>query len=230
MNDLPSDLEATADTPAWMYVAPFGVFLVFTNLEALMPAALGGYPAGYALKVVATSVALRRCRAILRDLRPMPGPVAMTAAVVLGFVVAAAWVGLDGRYPTFGLLGTREAFDPFILRSPLDSLFIAVRMCGLVVLVPFVEELFWRSFVWRWIIDQDFHKIEIGRWSPAAATVTTLLFTASHPEWLPALLTGAAWSALLVRTRSVSACVASHIAANLGLGLYVISTHAWKFW
>ena len=56
-------------------------------------------------------------------------------------------------------------------------------------------------------------------------------FATAHPEeWLPAFLTGLAWAWLLHRPRSVSACVVSHMAANLALGVYVLATGAWKFW
>ncbi len=103
--------------------------------------------------------------------------------------------------------------------------FLAVRMLGLVLVVPLFEELFWRSFVVRWIIDpDDFRKVPIGRVTPMAGAITAALFAVEHPaEWLPALLTGALWAWLLHRTKSVSACFVSHAVANLGLGIYVLS-------
>ena len=81
--------------------------------------------------------------------------------------------------------------------------FIVVRMLGLVVLVPLIEELFWRSFLIRWLIDPDFQKVPIGRVTPMAAAVTSVVFALVHPEWLPALLTGALWAWLLWQTRSL---------------------------
>ena len=99
-----------------------------------------------------------------------------------------------------------------------------MRMLGLVVLVPLIEELFWRSFLIRWLIDPDFQKVPIGRVTPMAAAVTSVAFALVHPEWLPALLTGALWAWLLWQTRSLTACVVSHATANLALGIYVIAT------
>ena len=63
-----------------------------------------------------------------------------------------------------------------------------------------------------------------------SATVTSVLFALAHPEWLPALLTGLLWAWLLHQTRSLTACVISHVVANLALGIYVIQYGAWKFW
>ena len=62
-----------------------------------------------------------------------------------------------------------------------------------------------------------------------AAAVTSVVFALVHPEWLPALLTGALWAWLLWRTRSLSACMVSHATANLALGIYVIVTGDWKY-
>jgi CAAX prenyl protease-like protein len=125
---------------------------------------------------------------------------------------------------------SRSAFDPFTLDPLARWGFIAVRIVGLVLVVPVFEELFWRSFLMRWIIDTDFLKVPIGNVTPLAAAVTSILFALAHPEWLPALLTGALWAWLLWWTKSLSACLASHATANLALALYVIATHDWKFW
>ena len=107
---------------------------------------------------------------------------------------------------------------------------MAVRLFGLVLLVPLIEELFWRSFLMRWVIDPDFPSVPIGRVTPLAALVTSVLFGFAHPEWLPGLITGFAWAWLVGQTRSVAACVVSHLVANLALGLYVLTRGAWKFW
>jgi CAAX prenyl protease-like protein len=93
--------------------------------------------------------------------------------------------------------------------------FYAARLTGLVLLVPLIEELFWRSFLIRWLIDPDFRRVTIGRVTLMSAGVTSVLFALAHPEWLPALLTGALWAWLLHQTKSLGACVISHVVANL---------------
>jgi hypothetical protein len=217
------------------YVAPMAVFLVLTALEGLLPASgdppqQKWYPLAYSVKILIVFMTAWHCRGTWRDLAPWPGWKAIGLSGALGVLVTAVWVGLDGHYPTFGVSGSRMAFDPTRL-SPLgEVVFVAVRLFGLVAVVPLVEELFWRSFLIRWIIDPEFARIPLGHITPKAAAITSVLFAVAHPEWLPALLTGLAWSWLLWHTKSVAACVMSHVAANLALGLYVLGTGSWKFW
>jgi CAAX prenyl protease-like protein len=211
-------------------------FLALTSLEGYLPTRGGGvdpfwYPVVYAIKVAIVAALAWMCRSTWRDLAPRPSPGALALATALGLGVAAIWVGLDGRYPELPFLGgKRSSFDPNVMPRAGMVAFVAVRLLGLVVLVPLIEELFWRSFLMRWVIDQDFAQVPIGRVTPLAATVTSIAFGLAHPEWLPGLLTGLAWAWLVWSTKSLSACVISHAVANLALGLYVIATGDWKYW
>jgi uncharacterized protein len=169
-------------------------------------------------------------RSTWSDLRPIPSPGKLVLGAFVGLLVFVLWVGLEGRYPPLSFLGKRSAFDPAELGTAWKWAFITVRFLGLVLLVPLIEELFWRSFLIRWLIDPDFLKVPIGRVTPLAAGITSAVFALSHPEWLPALLTGLLWAWLLWQTRSLSACVLSHAVANLALGIYVVATGDWKYW
>jgi CAAX prenyl protease-like protein len=228
--------SVTGPASVWPYVLPLAGFLALTALEAYLPAAANGapsprwYPPAYTLKMVVVLGLLWHGRAIFRDLRPWPGLAGSCLAIGLGLLVTAAWVGLEGHYPEFPGLGKRAAFDPGALPLASRLMFLAVRLFGLVVVVPLVEELFYRAFLMRWIIEPEFTKVPIGRLTVRNVVVTTAVFGLSHPEWLPAVLTGLAWAWLVGQTKSVSACVLSHAVANLALGIYVLSTHEWKYW
>jgi CAAX prenyl protease-like protein len=217
------------------YVVPMLGFVALTAAEGWIAGEWGAsrpivYPVAYTFKIAIVACLAWRFRAAWRDLAPRPGALGLALAALLGLVVAALWVGLDGLYPELGFLGKRTAFDPNVLSPAVRWAFLTVRMLGLVLIVPLIEELFWRSFVMRYAIDPDFARVPIGRVTPLAAAITSVGFGFTHPEWLPAVLTGLAWAGLLARTRSVLACVVSHSAANLALGIYVIVCHDWKFW
>ena len=223
----------------WLpYVAPMAVFVGLTSCENLFPRTAVGaptiafYPWIYAIKLGLVVMTIWLSRSTWRDLRPWPTPAAAALAGAIGLAVALVWVGADGYYPTWGTVGARAAYDPMTLTPASRAAFLAVRFFGLVLVVPLFEELFWRSFAVRWLIDPDrFEAVPIGRVTLAAAAITAGLFALEHPaEWLPALGTGFAWAWLLRWSRSVSACFLSHAVANLALGIYVILTGDWKFW
>ncbi|WZP00435.1 CAAX prenyl protease-related protein [Isosphaeraceae bacterium EP7] len=216
--------------PPWAHLSPIIAFLSLTSLEGYVPPA--AYPLAYTAKLAVVIAVAWLCRSAWRDLKPLPGPLGWLVAAALGVLVIAVWVGLDGKYPTFGSLsGNRAGFDPKSISSaPGRYAFLAVRFLGLVAVVPLIEELFWRSFLVRWVIDQDFEKVPVGLVTPLGAGVSSVAFALAHPEWLPALLTGLAWAWLLKWTGSLSACVASHAIANLTLGIYVLWSGAYRFW
>jgi CAAX prenyl protease-like protein len=245
MTDIDATTEKVPATPApphdpvralLPYAVPMFGYLALTTVEGYLPVAAGGgpspvwYPLFYAAKVVVVAALMWACRSTWRDLSPWPRPGALLLAAGMGVLVVVAWVGLDGLYPKFALTGTRTAFNPEVLPPVARWGFIAVRLLGLVVLVPVFEELFWRSFLIRWLINDDLTRVPIGKVTPMSAAATSVMFGLVHPEWLPGVLTGLAWAWLLWRTKSLAACVVSHATANLALGLYVLATGDWKYW
>jgi hypothetical protein len=209
-------------------------FLSLTSIESSLPGSSedrvsSWYPWFYSAKIAATSLVAWWCRATWTDYQPWPGARAIVASVLVGVGVIVAWVGLDGLYPTFGLQGKRTGFNPWSLPPAGRFAFLTVRLFGLVALVPLIEELFWRSFLLRYVINPDFRAVPIGRVTPLAAVVTAIGFALAHPEWLPALLTGLAWAVWLGQTRSLATCLISHVTANMALGAYVLATGSWRF-
>ncbi len=227
----------SASSDPWLpYVAPMAAFLLLTSAESWLPKIGDGpdptwYATLYSVKIAIVVAIAWACRSTWRDLRPKPDLAAIGLAIGIGLAVAALWVGLDPYYPRFGVSGTRAGFNPWTLPTSARLPFLAVRLFGLIALVPLIEELFWRSFLMRWLINPNFTTVPIGKVTLAAAAITSGMFALAHPEeWLPAVLTGLSWAWLLYRTKSVSACVISHMVANLGLGVYVLAREAWKFW
>src|SRR3954471_12647336 len=133
---------STSPPSAAPYVAPMAAFLALTAAEGYLPTRGGAidslwYPVVYAIKVVIVAVVAWMCRAAWSDLSPRPGPKALALATALGLAVAALWVGLDGYYPELPFLGgKRSSFDPNAMPRAGRIAFVAVRLLGLVVLVP----------------------------------------------------------------------------------------------
>jgi len=209
------------------YCVPLILFGVFTEIETRVPIAL--YPSVYVAKLCAVMLALAAYRWTLRDLRP--SRLVLAPAFLAGLIVCAQWVWLDKwvPYPHFG---SRVAFNPLnaFQHSSGVAAFLFARFWGLVVIVPVMEELFWRSFLIRYLTDQDFRKIPIGQYSAGAFWLVAGLSGLAHPEWLVAVVASAAYSWLLGRTGSLFATVMAHAVTNAALGVYVLVSRDWQYW
>ena len=106
------------------------------------------------------------------------------------------------------------------------------RFVRMVVIVPLVEEIFWRGFLLRWLIDSNFTKVPIGTFRWKSFGIVALLFMLEHtpPDWPAALITGALFNIVAIRTRSLSSCVLVHAITNLLLGIYILQTGRTGFW
>ena len=97
--------------------------------------------------------------------------------------------------------------------------------------VPVAEELFWRAWLMRWLINSDFQKVPLGAYAPLAFWVVALLFGAEHgPYWDVGFLTGAIYNSWMLRTKSLGDCVLVHAVTNLIMSLYVIRFEQWQYW
>lgn len=127
-----------------------------------------------------------------------------------------------------------DAFNPFkkIADPKLAWAFIIVRMIGAVLVVPVMEEVFWRDCLWRSIISpNDFKLAKIGEFEWPAFLVVIGAFAMVHGNWwLTAIVWGAMVGALLVYTKSIGACIIAHATTNLLLALYVLKYEDWAFW
>lgn len=134
----------------------------------------------------------------------------------------------------FGYPARPNGFNPefFAVNSAPYWFTIAFRFLRLVVVVPLVEEVFWRGFFLRYLIDNHFTRVAIGAFSWFSFIAVSLLFMFSHStaDWPAAFITGALYNLVAYRTRSLATCVLTHALTNLVLGLWIMQTRQWGFW
>ena len=127
-----------------------------------------------------------------------------------------------------------DGFNPeiFTVGSAAYWSTITLRFLRLVIVVPLVEEIFWRGFLLRYLIDEKFSAVPFGRFSWLSFGMVTLAFTFAHSsaDWLAAAVTGALYNFVAYRTCSLSSCVLAHAVTNLLLGLWIVYTKQWGFW
>jgi hypothetical protein len=219
----------------WLpYVAPFGVYMAFLLVQSRVELnLLWAYP----LRVLCVGAALVYFWRHYAELRgPASGRVAfnVTLAIVVGLVAIVVWIALDPFYPGLTKLMTGKPpvpFDPFSIENESARWsFIALRAFGAVVVVPVMEEIFWRAFLIRWIEDEDFQRVPVGTFGWRSFGFTVLLFGAEHDQWIAGLICGALYNWLFYRTRSVWACIIAHAVSNAALAGWVLARGDWKFW
>jgi CAAX prenyl protease-like protein len=120
------------------------------------------------------------------ELRGYPGKSTDVALdVAVGLLGAVLWVA---PFLFFAFLRPGEAgFDPRQFGASGVWLALAVRAIGYVLVTPFIEELFVRSWLMRYIdvFDQrrDFRNVPIARFTWRSFLVVTLYFVFSHQQW-----------------------------------------------
>jgi len=236
---LPGVPVAIMNTYAFPRVFPFAVFMAFIMLEEGVRFLLGKgaiavppvsllylYPVRACAVAVALAYVLPRCS----ELRfPDFADIGRTTVSILaGLLIFVAWIHMDWSW---GAQGKPPSLNPFTLPGSLmPTIFVAVRLFGAVILVPVIEELFWRSFLTRYLIRKEFAEVPIGSFTWPSFLFSTILFGLEHHFIIAGIMAGAVFNLILYRTKSIAQCIIAHSVANLALSAYVLATGAWYFW
>jgi len=201
-------------------------FMVFAGLTYAFPV-LGLPPGtGYLVKTLAVLICLVVFWPKIRcEIRPFLD----LNAVLAGIAAFILWVGLEGSYP---LIGTPEGFNPWQAGSDTRWAWgiTGVRLAGAVLVVPVLEELFWRSFALRFLMDKAFTRVPLGTFSWFSFIGVSIAFGMEHHRWLPGILTGMLYALVLYQKKNLFSPILAHGITNLLLGIYVVVNRAWGFW
>ncbi len=158
------------------------------------------------------------------------------ASTAIGTLVFCLWIAPDVINPRYrhsllfsnALFHVGSSLRPEALTSSSVLFWRTVRAA---TVVPIAEELFWRAWLMRWLIDNDFRRVPLGTYLPLAFFVTAILFGLEHGAyWDVGLLAGIVYNFWMIRTKSVGDCVLMHAVTNLLLSLYVIAYAQWQYW
>jgi CAAX protease family protein len=210
------------------YVSPFVVFLVLTYIGAQFP---GLAHIWYAAKTLVVGTMLFVFRRRYPELRWSRTPVEWMLGICCGIVVLVVWVAPEKLLAPL-MMGEPGGFDPgsFGLSESARWSVVAIRIFGASVVVPVMEELFWRSFLMRYFVSSNFRQVALGTFRAVSFVLIAIAFGLEHHRWLVGILAGVLYGGLLVWRRDLFSCVLAHGVTNLGLGLYVVRTGHWTFW
>jgi len=149
-------------------------------------------------------------------------------AVAAGLAVFVLWISLDAPWMRLG--EPSASFVPVDDNGRLLWALIAVRWVGATLVVPVMEELFWRSFLMRWIDNVRFEAVMPQAATLKAIVLSTFVFTLAHTLWLAAAIAGLAYAWLYVRTGKLWVPIVAHAVTNGVLGVWVVAAGNWAFW
>jgi CAAX prenyl protease-like protein len=216
-------------------IIPYALYVGFVFLGVALGALAASQPGAvfdarwlYPLQAGAAAAAVAyfwRRYDELREARPSAGAVAVAVAVGLG--VFAVWAGLDVGWATFG---DPRVQAPLRDDGTLDWTLVAPRLIGAALVVPIVEELFWRSFVMRWLDRTDFPRQDPRHVGWRAFAMAALVYGFAHSFWVAGIVAGLAYGWLYARTANLWAPIIAHAVANIALGAWMVHRGSWQYW
>lgn len=218
------------DRAAWARILPFAAYLSFFLVGDVL-ARLGVDADSlrwlYAVKTVTVVALLAFFWRDYTELKVgMPAPLVVVSAVAAGIVVFFLWINLHAPWMVIGESG---GFDPRT-GGVIDWPLVAIRIAGAALVVPVMEELFWRSFVMRWIDKPDFLLLDPAQAGVRGFVISVVLFGFEHNLWLAGIVAGVAYSVLFMRHRTLWSPILAHAVTNGMLGAWVVITGAWSYW
>ena len=162
---------------------------------------------------------------------PSLGSVIWGLAAGLGVCLLWVWPESFAFYRRFFIIGgdaqpgAPSPYDPAVCGWALTI----AKLAGSAFIIAPAEELFFRSFLYRWIQGGDTNGARIDRFDIGAFIWTVGLFALEHDRYLAGAMAGVIYGLLAIRKGLASAIVA-HVVTNLALGLYVIVYGEWTFW
>jgi CAAX prenyl protease-like protein len=211
-------------------VLPFATFIAFIVVADLLER-FGAHSATlrwlYPAKTAIVLAMLLAWRKHYRELRVAPARRDVLIAVMAGAAVFVLWITLDAGWMQ---VGVARGFDAVGDDARIDWPLVALRAGGAALVVPVMEELFWRSFLLRWLHQREFLALRPARAGLRAATLSVLLFGIEHNLWLAGIVAGIAYTLLYMRSETLWTPVLGHAVTNGLLAAWVMATGSWIYW
>ncbi len=224
-------MRLTERHPSLPYVAPFATFVALLLAATYLPINLR------LLAIARVAILASVLWFFSRKVISLRAPHWLTS-ISLGVGVFALWVAPDVFLPSWrgswlfsnGLTGRIEGVLPEPARS--DTLILVLRCVRAVILVPIIEELFWRAWLPRWLESrEDFRKVPLGQYTLASFWLTALLFASEHGAmWDVGLAAGLLYNWWMQRTRTLGDLILAHAVTNACLSAYVLLRGRWGYW
>ena len=183
----------------------------------------------YVIKIIAVIATLAYFAKNLIEISQLPPLRDFLYASVSGLIVFVVWIF---PYPSWLVAGMDAvAINPIASLNNLEAtIWLSTRILGAALVVPIIEELFWRSYIMRRYDSDDFLSVNPATISSFAYVGSACLFAIEHQLWLAGLFAGLVYGELYKTYKNLWVPIFAHGVTNAVLGIYVISTGYWQYW
>lgn len=229
--DVPSEVQSGM----WPRVVPFAAYMGFIAVSSFFVSSSGDGTQStfelwsYPIKTLVVASLLVFFWSRYQELK---NPIFVNwqeamVTVGVGLGVYLLWVRMDWPW---AIQGELSDYNPFVAGSTLGIALAAIRIFGASVIVPIMEELFWRSFLLRYVVNANFETVRLGTFTMVSCVATVVLFGLEHNLWLAGMMAGICYNGLLYWTGRLWPCIIAHAITNLVLGIHVLTTGEWYWW
>jgi CAAX prenyl protease-like protein len=214
-------------------IIPFAVYILFLALGDYLIALCGMIGVDvkwlYVVRILTVLMLLVFFWRSYTELSIRPKLSQFGYAAIAGLAVLLVWIL---PYPAWATLGDDvQGFNPIQNQDQFTAfLWLSTRILGAAMIVPVMEELFWRSFLMRWIDSKDFLSISPANVSLLAIIVSAVLFALEHHLWLAGLIAGLVYGLLYKMYKNLWVPIFAHAVTNGLLGIWVVQTGNWRYW
>ena len=214
------DARPATENPTAAYLLPF---LAILAAGMIARAVSTGFETLYLLRPAAAALAIYLCwpRVASLDWRASWRGPAVGVAVFIIWAIATHF------------FTQQKAMPPALAAMPpiLRELWIAIRIAASAIIVPIAEELAYRGFLLRRLVAADFEKVPFQSAGGWALLVSSTAFGLGHGSmWLPGIIAGVLYGAVLMRTGRMGEAVAAHATTNASIAAWVLFGNEWQLW
>jgi len=214
--------EAVGESPATSaYLVPF---LAILGAGFLSKSASGHFEWLYPLRFLACAVALWFSWPELKKLDWRFSWVAPVA----GAAVFAVWVvpSLFAPSSVTSLGASLAALSPVARWT-----WIAFRVAAAVVTVPVAEELAFRGYLARRLVDREFDSVPFSAVTLLSVALSSIAFGLMHGQhWMVGIVAGLVFAGMMRWKGRLSDAIVAHATSNLLLAAWVLSRGDWGQW
>ena len=222
MNTLHKKLK---DSPLLARILPFLIFIVLTSSQGSF-----GPESHYWIYLIKTLIGIW----MIWITWPLVGEMRLNISLEAlggGILVFVLWINLDFKYPKLTAYeDTWNLTKQFGHGSIMFWLFATTRIIGSTLVVPFLEEVFYRSFLYRYMLTKNWLFSPHNLFDIRPFIVTSIIFGLTHSHWLAGIICGMIYQIIVLRTNRLGDAIIAHAITNCLLGFWVITQQNWHLW